>query len=94
MKKNKRMRREHWKKKIYDQEDINFLLPPLPRLQSIYLTRKQQEVNRIDTVGYKNTERKYFTNLFYPRKKNTEEENFFIIKNERIVEQIKPLDTF
>lgn len=92
MKKNKKMRREHWKKKIYDQEDINFLLHT-PPLQSIYLTRKQQEVNRIDTVGYKNTERKYFTNLFYPRKKNTEEENF-IIKNERIVEQIKPLDTF
>lgn len=84
-------KRKYMIKKIF----LIFYYPPTPRLQSIYLTRKQQEVNGIDTVGYKNTKRKYFTNSFYPRKKNTaEEENFFIIKNERIVEQIKPLDTF
>lgn len=68
-----------------------FITSPSPqRLQSIYLMRKQREVNRIDTAGYKNTERQYFTNLFYPRKKNTAEEENFIIKNERTVEQIKP----
>lgn len=41
MKKNKRMRREHWKKKIYDQEDIfDFLLPPHPEI-TVYIPNKK-----------------------------------------------------
>lgn len=48
---------EHWKRTTYDQENLTvfYFFKPLWRLQSLYLMRKQQEVNRTDTVGYKNT---------------------------------------
>lgn len=62
---------EHWKKKIYDQENIiDFFITPPPKeiIKSIYLMRKQQEVNRTDTVGYKNRE-KVLHQFILPKKK-------------------------
>ena len=70
---------EHWKKKIHDQELIIIIIifTSLRRLQSLYLMRKQQEVNRINTVGYKITKEKNTLPMYFNQEKRTEEEIFF-----------------
>lgn len=51
---------------------------PLRRFQNLYLMTKQQEVNRTDIVGYRNTEEKTAIHFNLKKKKRTaEEETFF-----------------
>lgn len=58
-KKNEGDNVEHWKRKHMIKKILLQLKKnPFGRLQSVYLDEKTAGVNRIDTVGYKNTKEK------------------------------------
>lgn len=78
------------KGKAYDQKHLIVVLKKIPLGDlSLYLMRKQQEVNRIDTVHYKNTKEKNTWAIYLDQER--EQEKYFPIKNEKIMAQIKLL---